>query len=147
MPSNYTPTATNHATITLPSDGDARTATSVRTPLQQLADLVAGGGIRIPKAWGFVETGASGPTIRNGTGNFTASYDGSDLKITLGTALANNYAAVVVTIHANNNKLLGQGIVDTTTEIRIGCYDVATDGAIVDLSTQQRFIAFVLYGT
>jgi hypothetical protein len=38
MPGSYAGSPTYHANITPPSDGDPRTAASVRTPLQQLAD-------------------------------------------------------------------------------------------------------------
>jgi hypothetical protein len=41
MPSNYTPVATVHATVTVPVDGDAPNASSVSTPLEQLADNIA----------------------------------------------------------------------------------------------------------
>lgn len=41
MPSNYTPVATPHATITVPVDGDTRNAASVSTGIKQVADNVA----------------------------------------------------------------------------------------------------------
>jgi hypothetical protein len=41
MSTIYTPSNTNHASITIPSDGDAATAASVDTPLEAIADNAA----------------------------------------------------------------------------------------------------------
>lgn len=58
MSSTYTPTATALTTITLPSDGDARSAASVNAPLEALADGVEYLGLNAhPRVYTFTAAG------------------------------------------------------------------------------------------
>lgn len=74
MPTTYTPTATALTTITLPADGDPRTAASVNGPMSALANGIAYLTAHLP-ILALVENIGTGPGGGNSSASFLAPSD------------------------------------------------------------------------
>jgi hypothetical protein len=106
-------------------------------------------------AWGFVSCGGAGPTINAGSGNFTASYDGDDLLITLATATPGTRVAIhaTPTITTAYPGVLLRPSRDSSTVMRVKAVDlfntnfptVPTVPTAINLSTEAVGVMFTVF--
>ena len=87
MSSVYTPTAVGLTTITIPSDGDVRSAASVNTPLKSLADAVKA---RLPPTTLSLSADRVRLLVPNGSGTPSPALNAIGTFIVPSTEIDNN---------------------------------------------------------